>query len=97
MSCAFGVRNFQDLCAGFREMCRVLRRGGRVVHSALLLLPGSALPTRCGRGRPVTVALSAVSGFGKGLARNLLYSCTEELDVTTLASSDENPGSATNL
>ncbi len=31
VSCAFGVRNFQDLDAGLREMHRVLRRGGRVV------------------------------------------------------------------
>lgn len=31
VSCAFGVRNFQDLEAGLLEMCRVLRPGGRVV------------------------------------------------------------------
>ncbi len=30
-SCAFGVRNFQDLDAGLREMHRVLRGGGRTV------------------------------------------------------------------
>ena len=31
VSCAFGVRNFQDLDAGLLEMRRVLRVGGRVV------------------------------------------------------------------
>src|SRR5204863_5674473 len=30
-SCAFGVRNFQNLCAGLREMHRVLKPGGRAV------------------------------------------------------------------
>ena len=30
-SCAFGVRNFQDLRKGFEEMHRVLRPGGRAV------------------------------------------------------------------
>lgn len=30
-SCAFGVRNFQDLDVGLREMCRVLKPGGRAV------------------------------------------------------------------
>lgn len=30
-SCAFGVRNFQDLDTGLREMFRVLRAGGRAV------------------------------------------------------------------
>jgi demethylmenaquinone methyltransferase/2-methoxy-6-polyprenyl-1,4-benzoquinol methylase len=31
VSCAFGVRNFQDLAAGLREMARVLAPGGRMV------------------------------------------------------------------
>ena len=31
VSCAFGVRNFQDLAAGLIEMARVVRPGGRVV------------------------------------------------------------------
>lgn len=31
ITCAFGVRNFQDVPAGLREMRRVLRAGGRAV------------------------------------------------------------------
>jgi demethylmenaquinone methyltransferase/2-methoxy-6-polyprenyl-1,4-benzoquinol methylase len=31
VSCAFGVRNFEDLDAGLREMVRVLKPGGRAV------------------------------------------------------------------
>lgn len=31
VTCAFGIRNFQDLGAGLREMHRVLRPGGRAV------------------------------------------------------------------
>ena len=31
VTCAYGVRNFADLLAGYREMHRVLRPGGRAV------------------------------------------------------------------
>lgn len=31
ISCAFGIRNFQDLSRGFAEIARVIRPGGRVV------------------------------------------------------------------
>lgn len=31
VSCAFGVRNFQKLSLGLREMCRVLGTGGRAI------------------------------------------------------------------
>jgi demethylmenaquinone methyltransferase/2-methoxy-6-polyprenyl-1,4-benzoquinol methylase len=41
-SCAFGVRNFQNLPAGLAEMHRVLRPGGRVVILEFAL-PESAL------------------------------------------------------
>lgn len=41
-SCAFGVRNFQDLHQGLREMYRVLRPGGRLLILEFAL-PGSSL------------------------------------------------------
>ena len=31
MSVAFGVRNFENIPQGLREMCRVLRPGGRLI------------------------------------------------------------------
>lgn len=31
VTCAYGVRNFADLPAGYREMCRVLKPGGTVL------------------------------------------------------------------
>lgn len=31
ITCAYGVRNFENLAAGYREMRRVLRPGGRIV------------------------------------------------------------------
>lgn len=42
VTCAYGVRNFQDLSAGYREMLRVLRPGGRIVILELST-PSSAL------------------------------------------------------
>jgi demethylmenaquinone methyltransferase/2-methoxy-6-polyprenyl-1,4-benzoquinol methylase len=42
VSCAFGVRNFQDLDRGLSEMRRVLRAGGRVVILEFAL-PDNAL------------------------------------------------------
>lgn len=31
ITCAYGVRNFENLAVGYREMCRVLRPGGHLV------------------------------------------------------------------
>ncbi len=42
ITCAYGVRNFQDLLAGYREMLRVLRPGGRIVILELST-PSSAI------------------------------------------------------
>ncbi len=42
VTCAYGVRNFADLSAGYREMHRVLRSGGKVVILELST-PTSAL------------------------------------------------------
>lgn len=41
---AFGVRNFENLLTGFREMCRVLKPGGRIV--VLELSEPHAFPMR---------------------------------------------------
>lgn len=42
ITCAYGVRNFEVLAAGYREMCRVLRPGGLLVVLELST-PRSAL------------------------------------------------------
>ena len=53
VTCAYGVRNFQDLSAGYREMLRVLRPGGRIVvlelstPSSALVRPFYKFYTRC--------------------------------------------------
>ena len=45
VTCAFGIRNFQDVSAGLREMQRVLRAGGRAVILEFAV-PGSAMLRR---------------------------------------------------
>ncbi len=41
----FGVRNLSDLAAGFRELCRVLAPGGRLVILEFAVPPGRMLRT----------------------------------------------------
>lgn len=43
VTCAFGIRNFQDLAAGLREMYRVLRPGGRAVILEFAVPSGAIL------------------------------------------------------
>ncbi len=43
VSCAFTIRNFQDLEAGLSEMYRVMRRGGRLVILEFCLPPNRLL------------------------------------------------------
>ncbi len=72
-SCAFGVRNFADLEAGYTEMFRVLRPGGRAV-----ILEFSRPRNRVARGfyefysnRVMPLAATLVSGDKTGAYRYL--------------------------
>lgn len=73
VSCAFGVRNFQDLAAGLAEMHRVLTPGGRIV-----ILEFSQPPNRLVRmcnafysGRVMPAVAALISRDGQGAYRYL--------------------------
>lgn len=85
-SCAFGVRNFQDLDAGLVEMHRVLRRGGRAVILEFTR-PGNALARwvfEAYSTRLMPVAASLISGDRSGAYRYLPRSVVSFLDAEQL-------------
>ena len=88
VSCAFGVRNFQDLDAGFREMFRVLRGGGRVVILEFGR-PRNALVRRLYElysNRFMPVFASWLSGDRSGAYRYLPRSVVSFLDAEGICS-----------
>lgn len=73
VSCAFGVRNFQDLGAGLREMRRVIRPGGRCVILEFTRPAGRATRSiyEFYTGRVMPVLASWISGDRTGAYRYL--------------------------
>jgi demethylmenaquinone methyltransferase/2-methoxy-6-polyprenyl-1,4-benzoquinol methylase len=82
-SCAFGVRNFDDLDAGLAEMSRVLRPGGRAVILEFTR-PGNALVRRLYEiysTHLMPAAASLISGDRSGAYRYLPRSVVSFLSV----------------
>lgn len=82
-SCAFGVRNFDDLDVGLVEMFRMLRPGGRAVILEFTR-PGNALVRRFYElysTRLMPAAASLISGDRSGAYRYLPRSVVSFLDV----------------
>jgi demethylmenaquinone methyltransferase/2-methoxy-6-polyprenyl-1,4-benzoquinol methylase len=83
VSCAFGVRNFVDLDAGLREMCRVLHRGGRAVVLEFTRPPSPIFRRfyEFYSNRLMPIAASWISGDRSGAYRYLPRSVVSFLDA----------------
>ncbi len=88
-SCAFGVRNFQDLPLGLREMHRVLRPGGRAVILEFSMPRAGPL----GRlyllyfRRVLPRVATIISGDSSGAYRYLPQSVTSFADAAAMSAS----------
>lgn len=83
VSCAFGVRNFEDLNAGLAEMHRVLKPGGRAVILEFTR-PSSRLARRLYEvyaRRVMPLAATLISGDRSGAYRYLPCSVVSFLDA----------------
>jgi len=86
ISCAFGVRNFEDLNTGLAEMHRVLKPGGRAV-----ILEFTRPSSRTARGlyefyahRVMPLAATLISGDRSGAYRYLPCSVVSFLDAAQM-------------
>ena len=86
VSCAFGVRNFENLGAGLSEMFRVLKPGGRAVILEFTRPANPLMRTvfEFYSGRVMPLAASLVSGDRSGAYRYLPSSVVSFLDADRL-------------
>ena len=86
VSCAFGVRNFENLGAGLGEMFRVLKPGGRAVILEFTRPANPLMRTvfEFYSGRVMPLAASLVSGDRSGAYRYLPSSVVSFLDADRL-------------